>query len=69
MLEHLHRFNVIRMAKAFGVSWSGFYNWIKHRHKSIQREASRQELDTNVKEAFDSGKDRAHPERVGWKRW
>ncbi len=41
MLEHLLCFNVVRMAKVFGVSRSGFYYWIKHRHKAIQREANR----------------------------
>lgn len=49
MLEHLLCFNVVRMAKVFRVSRSGFYYWIKHRHKAIQREANRQELDTRVK--------------------
>ncbi|CAK2489682.1 hypothetical protein VCRA2116O29_420010 [Vibrio crassostreae] len=27
MLEHLLNFSVVRMAKVFGVSRSGFYNW------------------------------------------
>ena len=46
MLEHLMYFNIVRMAKVFGVSRSGFYYWVKHRHKASQREAVRQELDT-----------------------
>ncbi len=49
MLEHLLCFNVVRMAKVFEVSRSGFYYWIKHRHKYIQREAIRQKLDEKVK--------------------
>ena len=51
-------FNIVRMAKVFGVSRSGFYYWVQHRHKAIQREAVRQELDTKVKEAFDNSKGR-----------
>ncbi|QMV14339.1 hypothetical protein Vspart_01594 [Vibrio spartinae] len=47
MLEHLLCFNVVRMAKVFGVSRSGFYYWIKLRHKAIQREANQQELAEN----------------------
>ncbi|WP_182021327.1 IS3 family transposase, partial [Vibrio parahaemolyticus] len=58
MLEHLLCFSVVRMAKVFRVSRSGFYYWIKHRHKAIQRETIRQELDTKVKDAFDNSKGR-----------
>ncbi|OJH77005.1 Integrase core domain protein [Vibrio vulnificus] len=64
MLEHLLCFNVVRMAKVFGVSRSGFYYWIKHRYKAIQREANRQELDIKVKEAFDSSKGRDGARRI-----
>ncbi|GAK85060.1 mobile element protein [Vibrio ponticus] len=56
MLEHLLSFIVARMAKVFSVSRSGFYYWIKYRHKAIQREVTRQELDTKVKGAFDNRK-------------
>ena len=49
MLEHLLCFNVVCMAKVFGVSRSGFYYWIKHRHKAIQREATHQELMQRLK--------------------
>ena len=54
MLEHLLCFSVVRMVKVFKVSRTGFYYWIKHRHKGIQREATRQEFDTKVKDAFDN---------------
>ncbi len=64
MLEHLLCFNVVRMAKVFGVSRSGFYYWIKHRHKAIQREANRQELDIKVKEAFDNSEGRDGSRRI-----
>ncbi len=64
MLEHLLRFNVVRMAKVFEVSRSGFYYWIKHRHKAIQREAIRQQFDTKVKEAFDNSKGRDGSRRI-----
>ncbi|MDE1314979.1 IS3 family transposase [Vibrio aestuarianus] len=64
MLEHLLCFNVVRMAKVFEVSRSGFYYWIKHRHKANQREADRQELDTKVKDAFDSSKGRDGARRI-----
>ncbi len=64
MLEHLLCFNVVRMAKVFGVSRSGFYYWIKRRHKAIQREANRQELDIKVKETFDSSKGRDGARRI-----
>ena len=64
MLEHLLCFSVVRMAKVFGVSRSGFYYWIKHRHKAIQREVTRQELDMKVKEAFDNSKGRDGSRRI-----
>ncbi len=59
MLEHLLCFSVVRMAKVFGVSRSGFYYWIKHRHKTIQREVTRQELDTKVQSAYFGDCDRS----------
>lgn len=64
MLEHLLCFSVVRMAKMFGVSRSGFYYWIKHRHKAIHRETTRQELDTKVKHAFDNSKGRDGSRRI-----
>ena len=64
MLEHLLSFSVARMAQVFGVSRSGFYYWIKHRHKAIQREVTRQELDTMVKEAFVNSKGRDGSRRI-----
>ncbi|WP_224055373.1 IS3 family transposase [Vibrio penaeicida] len=64
MLEHLLCFNVVRMAKVFEVSRSGFYYWIKHRHKYIQREAIRQKLDEKVKKAFDNSKGRDGSRRI-----
>ncbi len=64
MLEHLLCFNVVRMAKVFEVSRSGFYYWIKHRHKAIQREAIRQKLDEKVKKAFDNSKGRDGSRRI-----
>ena len=51
MLEHLLSFSIVRMAKVFGVSRSGLYYWVKHRHKAIQHEAIRQKLDTEVEMA------------------
>ncbi len=64
MLEHLLCFSVVRMAKVFRVSRSGFYYWIKHRHKAIQREIIRQELDTKVKDAFNNSKGRDNSRRI-----
>ncbi|EJE8557890.1 IS3 family transposase [Vibrio vulnificus] len=64
MLEHLLCFSIVRMAKVFGVSRSGFYYWIKHRHNAIQREAIRQQLDTKVKEAFANSKGRDGSRRI-----
>ncbi|MCS0350744.1 IS3 family transposase [Vibrio ordalii] len=64
MLEHLLCFSIVRMAKVFGISRSGFYYWIKHRHNAIQREAIRQQLDTKVKEAFDNSKGRDGSRRI-----
>lgn len=59
MLEHRLSSSVIRMAKVFSFSRSGFYNWVenRHRHRAIQREAARQKLDTRVKEVFDDNKE------------
>ncbi len=64
MLEHLLSFSIVRMAKVFGVSRSGFYYWVKHRHKAIKHEAIRQKLDTRVKEAFDNSKGRDGSRRI-----
>lgn len=64
MPEHLLCFSVVRMAQVFRVSRSGFYCWIKHRHKAIQREATRQEFDTKVKDAFDNSKGRDGSRRI-----
>ncbi|KIT33048.1 transposase IS3 [Vibrio parahaemolyticus VP766] len=57
-------FSVVRMAQVFRVSRSGFYYWVKHRHKAIQREATRQEFDTKVKDAFDNSKGRDGSRRI-----
>ena len=54
----------MRMAKVFGVSRSGFYYWVKHRHKAIKHEAIHQKLDTRVKEAFDNSKGRDGSRRI-----
>ncbi|EGQ7938980.1 IS3 family transposase [Vibrio vulnificus] len=64
MLEHLLLFRVSRMAKVFGISRSGFYYWIKHRHKDCLREQARQALDGKVKEAFDNSKGRDGARRI-----
>lgn len=64
MLEYLFCFSVVRMAKVFKVSRSRFYYWIKHRHKAIQREATRQEFNTKVKDAFDDSKGRDGSRRI-----
>ncbi|MCF4174726.1 IS3 family transposase [Vibrio sp. McD22-P3] len=64
MLEHLLFFRVSRMVKVFGISRSGFYYWIKHRHKGCLREQSRQVLDGKVKEAFDNSKGRDGARRI-----
>lgn len=64
MIEHLLYFNIVRMAKVFEVSRSGFYYWIKHRHKAIQREAIQQKLDEKVKKAFDNSKGRNGSRRI-----
>ncbi|HAS3629906.1 TPA: IS3 family transposase [Vibrio cholerae] len=64
MLEHLLCFSAVHMAKVFGVSRSGFYYWIKHRHKATQREVTRQELDAKVKKAFDNSKGRDGSRRI-----
>ncbi|PNH77784.1 IS3 family transposase [Vibrio diazotrophicus] len=64
MLEHLLCFSIVRMAKVLGISRSGFYYWIKHRHNAIQREAIRQQLDTKVKEASAYSKGRDGSRRI-----
>ncbi len=56
MLEHLLCFNIVRMAKVFGVSRSGVYYWIKHRHKAIQREVIRQSLIQRSKKLLTTAK-------------
>lgn len=64
MLEHMLYFTVFRMAKVFAVSRSGFYYWVKHRHKSYQRMEVRNSLDAKVKEAFDKSKGRDGSRRI-----
>jgi len=64
MLEHLLYFRVLRMAKVFSVSRSGFYYWVKHRHEDCLREQARQVLDDKVKEAFDNSKGRDGARRI-----
>lgn len=45
--------------------WSGFLEvCFKHRHKAIQREATRQEFDAKVKDAFDNSKGRDGSRRI-----
>ncbi|MBL4245458.1 IS3 family transposase, partial [Vibrio fluvialis] len=64
MLEHLLNFRITSMVKVFDVSRSGFYYWIKHRHKTTNRETFRQQLDCKVKKAFDSSKARDGSRRI-----
>ncbi len=64
MLEHLLSFSIGRMAKVLDVSRSGFYYWLKHRHKAIQREEARQKFDLKVKKAFDDSKERDGSRRI-----
>ncbi len=53
MLEHLMQYRIVRMAKVFGVSRSGFYYWVDNRHKVTQRNENRKQLDSKVREVFD----------------
>ncbi|MFA1572067.1 IS3 family transposase, partial [Vibrio tasmaniensis 1F-187] len=64
MLEHLMQYRIIRMAKVFGVSRSGFYYWIDNRHKVTQRNEHRKQLDNKVREVFDDKKERDGARRI-----
>ena len=64
MFEHLQYFRVSHMVEVFGISRSGFYYWIKHRHRDCLREQARQVLDDKVKEAFDNRKGRDGARRI-----
>ncbi|WP_281881426.1 IS3 family transposase [Vibrio nigripulchritudo] len=64
MLEHLVSFNIVRMAKVLNVSRSGFYYWVKNRHKVTERKATRQLLDDKVNKAFVDSKERDGARRV-----
>lgn len=64
MLEHRLCFRVSRMAKVLGVSRSGFYYWVQHRHMIGQRQAVRRLLDTQVKGAFAESKERDGSRRI-----
>jgi len=57
MLEHLMQYRIVRMAKVFGVSRSGFYYWVNHRHKVTQRSEHRKQLNSKVREVFANKKD------------
>ncbi|MBI6550314.1 hypothetical protein H8A87_16850 [Xenorhabdus sp. VLS] len=52
------------MAKVFGVSRSGFYYWIKRRHKQTNRQQKQATIDDKVKNAFDEGKQRDGARRI-----
>ena len=52
------------MAKVFGVSRSGFYYWINHRHKVTQRNEHRKQLDSKVREVFANNKERDGARRI-----
>ena len=52
------------MAKVFGVSRSGFYYWINHRHKVTQRNEHRKQLDSKVREVFANKKERDGARRI-----
>ena len=58
MLEHLMQYRIVRMAKVFGVSRSGFNYWIDNRHKVTQRNEHRKQLDSKVREVFNDKKER-----------
>lgn len=64
MLEHLLFFSITRMSKVLDVSRSGFYHWLKHRHKVTSRELARHDLDSKVKQAFVEGKERDGARRI-----
>lgn len=52
------------MAKVFGVSQSGFYYWINHRHKVTQRNEHRKQLNGKVREVFANKKERDGARRI-----
>lgn len=64
MLEHLLQFSITRMASVFRVSRSGFYHWIKNRHKESQRSHRRKQRDQAIKDAFDESKERDGARRI-----
>lgn len=64
MLEHLVTFNIVLMAKVLNVSRSGFYYWLKNRHKVTERKAARQVLDDKVNKAFVDSKERDGARRI-----
>ncbi len=64
MQEHLEQFSVIRMAKVLAVSRSGFYYWLKHHHKSSERDRARTQRDIAVKKAFEASKGRDGARRI-----
>lgn len=64
MLEHSHRFSVVRMASVLGVLRSGYYTWQKTRFQPSQLEQTRERLDRRVKEAFGQSKQRDGARRI-----
>ena len=57
-------FNIVLMAKVLNVSRSGFYYWLKNRHKVTERKAARQVLDDKVNKAFVDSKERDGARRI-----
>ena len=53
MKAHANEFPIKKMSEVFGVSRSGYYEWIK---KSPERSAQKAELDNQIKEVFDSSR-------------
>ena len=56
MLEHQHRFRLLRMAAVFGVSRSGYYQWRRTGEEPGEKALRRAVLDEKINKAFTQGK-------------
>ena len=64
MLEHQHRFRLLRMAAVFGVSRSGYYQWRRTGEEPGEKALRRAALDEKINKAFTQGKQRDGARRI-----
>ncbi|WP_444936857.1 hypothetical protein [Microbulbifer sp. JMSA004] len=57
--KHRHEFSIKAMAKVFGVSRSGFYDWVSRSADQSKQQQYRMQLDNLVQQRFIASKERS----------